>query len=130
VGVAEHLESLPDGPFKICTSCERRWDTREQFLDDPTIVLLGYQSFLPDDVLGLFMFNHDCGTTLTIRAARLEDLHDGPIYRARRDWVQHGAETCLASSTDHACPPTCECEYVKHVSEAVGRKDRVPTSEG
>jgi len=112
----------PEAPFKICTSCGHRWSRRAQFLADPAVTLVGYQSFIQDEVLGLFLFNHDCGTTLTVRAVRFEDLHDGPIYELRSHAAARGPGLCLASEVDHGCPSACECRFVDQVTETVGRK--------
>lgn len=109
-------------PFKSCSSCSRVWQSREDFLADPAVELVGYQSFIQDEILGLFLFNHlACRTTLTVRAARFEDLHDGPIYRLRRRAAERGPGLCLARGEQAACPSACECEYVAGVVESIQR---------
>ncbi|MBW2527864.1 MAG: hypothetical protein JRI23_27025 [Deltaproteobacteria bacterium] len=121
-------ETEREPSFKTCSSCGHRWPTRQSFLDDPEIVMIGYQSFMPDPELGMFMFNHACGTTLTLQAIQLADLVDGPIYGSRWARPPQEPESCLADQVDHPCPTSCECHYVERVSKSVRRPPSDPAS--
>jgi hypothetical protein len=70
----------PDMVFKKCMNCGKTWPDRDSFLDDPRILLIGYQADFKDLKRGLFLFNHSCGTTLSLRADLFVDLYDGPIF--------------------------------------------------
>jgi hypothetical protein len=107
--------------FKTCPTCDRRWSTRQDFLDDPEVVLVGYQSFIQDAVLGLFLFNHTvCESTMSVHGGRFEDLQQGPIYALRTGRVPRSeGEVCLASEADADCPHECECGYVARVVQAL-----------
>ena len=52
--------------FKRCPMCSFRWETRDSFLEDPDIDLVGYQISFEDLVAGHFLFNHTCKGTLGI----------------------------------------------------------------
>lgn len=114
--------------FKTCPHCAHPWPTRRDFLDDPQVELVGYQSFIQDAVLGLFMFNHhSCGTTMTVRGARFEDLQQGPIYALRTASIPREAnEACLASEADEGCPHECECGYVARVVQVLRGSSEEP----
>ena len=103
--------------FKTCTSCRREWATRDDFLSDRTVEFVGYQSWLPDPILGLFLFNHDCGTTLAIKAGEFEDLYQGPIYRSSLAGSKECAGYCHSEGETNACALECECAWVGQVGK-------------
>ena len=101
--------------FKRCSFCGREWDTRGAFLADPEIEFIGYQSFVDEGILGLFLFNHEpCHTTLTVSAKKFADLHGGTIYKSRDDFAEADPH-CLSSTDGHQCPEACECGFVRKI---------------
>lgn len=101
--------------FKICNFCKLPWTTREEFLRDPALKFIGYQSFVHDGILGLFLFNHEpCGTTLALSANLFADLHGNQIYESREEF-DAPAEECLSSASGRECPAECECGFVRKV---------------
>ncbi|OVE73400.1 hypothetical protein BVX94_03950, partial [bacterium B17] len=74
-------------PFKECTNCDAVWEKREDFLQDPYVLLVGYQVNYGDLNAGLFIFNHDteaCGTSLGLEAEKFTDMHEGSIFETQR----------------------------------------------
>lgn len=107
--------------FKQCTLCGHVWATRNGFLSDEAVRLIGYQAFLPDPILGLFMFNHDvCETTLAIEAEKFQDLYDGPIYRENKHDTDDCSGYCDSEDELRPCPVECECAWVREILEIVG----------
>ena len=103
-------------PFKICTLCGTAWPTRDDFLADPHIKLLGYSVHFKDLELGLFLFNHSsCLTTLAIKACAFTDLYEGPIFTERATGTASCPGYCLHQSELRPCPARCECAYVREV---------------
>jgi len=101
--------------FKTCKFCNHPWPRRGDFLGDPAIDFIGYQSFVHEGVLGLFLFNHlPCGTTLALSAKLFADLHGGQIYK-RRDEFEEADPHCLSSASGRACPTECECGFVRRI---------------
>jgi hypothetical protein len=106
--------------FKKCTHCGHRWQMREDFLEDPSTRLIGYQVNLDHLNLGLFLFNHlECGTTLGIPAANFRDLYHGPVYAERLFDTKHCPEYCLHEKQLDPCPAKCECAYVREILQTV-----------
>ena len=44
--------------FKECSTCFNAWKTRDGFLKDPKIQIIGYQANFKHLELGLLLFNH------------------------------------------------------------------------
>jgi hypothetical protein len=108
-------------PFKQCNCCGASWQTRAEFLADPGVMLIGYQSHFEELATGLFLFNHACGTTFAVEVGAMRDLYTGPVFRDR---VQ-GSEACLGlcnrrESLD-ICPLQCECAFVREIMQVIRR---------
>ena len=108
--------------FKKCTSCGYQWKTRNDFLQDSALDLIGYQVNFDNLNLGLFLFNHlECGTTLGLAAALFRDLYDGPVYGQRHTLTEKCPEYCLRERQLDPCPAECECAYVREIIQLVRR---------
>lgn len=110
---------LETQPFKTCTICKVVWQTRDDFLNDPAIFLIGYQANFDNLSLGLFLFNHSCGGTLSIKAGEFTDLYDGPIYKERLTGTRECPGHCLHERELNPCPEKCECSFVREVIRIV-----------
>lgn len=109
-----------DTTFKQCPKCNQSWSSRESFLKDESTEFLGYQAFVEDGVLGMFLFNHaSCETTLALSAADFVDLKPVELYQAPEN--QHGEPSphCLSSLPGRPCPEKCECNFVREVIHVI-----------
>lgn len=102
--------------YKACTLCRVTWPSRDAFLDDPEIALLGYQAFVEDGIPGLFLFNHACGTTLALPLESMRDLYHGPPPQPGRVGPEGPVDYCLTSQQG-SCPATCECALVRQLTD-------------
>jgi len=61
-------------PFQVCGACRCVWQTWENFILDPAVRLLGLQSevTLPD--ANLLVFEHCCGSSISILCKRLRHV--------------------------------------------------------
>ena len=98
--------------LKTCNKCHHQWESRDSFLSDNTIELLGYQVFFKDLRLGMFMFNHSCNTTIAIETDLFLDLYNGPIYFERKPVGDHCPGRCLNKNIMLPCSPECKCAFV------------------
>ena len=106
--------------FKKCTSCGHRWQSREDFLEDPSTDMIGYQVNFEQLNLGFFLFNHlACGTTLGIPAGRFTDLYNGPVFLQRLTGTKDCPEYCLHENQIDKCPAKCECAFVREILQTV-----------
>jgi len=101
--------------FKRCTKCKHKWDTREAFLSDADIDLIGYQTDFRELKEGLFLFNHTCGTTIVIKAQFFIDLYDGPIFNEQLADSEKCLGYCQIRNNLLQCPLKCECAFVRSV---------------
>lgn len=109
-------------PFKHCTSCGWRWSSRDEFLSDPCIQLVGYQVNYAQLQEGFFLFNHarlKCGTTLSVRAGDFADLYGGPIFQESLKEQAGCPAFCSRRENLEPCEQTCECAFVRHVLQKV-----------
>jgi len=106
-------------PFKRCTCCQAVWRTREDFLSDPEVGLIGYQAHFEELKAGLLLFNHSCRTTLAIEVECFQDLYAGPIFQQRATGGPRCLGYCLSRSELRPCPAQCECAYVREILQIV-----------
>jgi hypothetical protein len=115
---------LPAPAFKTCNYCQACWSDLDAFMQDPAVALVGYMPTFDDLVSGLFLFNHDCGTTLACRVGQFEHLYNGPIFRENR----HGGECpgyCQHKSDFSPCPTQCSCAYVRDTLQIIQQWPKV-----
>ncbi len=77
------------GLFKQCPLCKKEWSTEDEFLQDRTLVINGYQfggkGITPPFPSGYLLFTHSiegCGTTLAVYAKAFKEVD-------RKKNVQH-----------------------------------------
>jgi len=105
--------------FKKCAKCQTVWESRDAFLQDPDLDIVGYQVSFSDLNEGLFYFNHSCKTTLAIYAGEFTDLYHGPIFGNRATGTEECPGHCLHKSVLRPCPVKCECGFVREVLQII-----------
>lgn len=110
---------LVEDAFKKCPRCNAVWRTQEAFLADPSLELAGYQVHFEELTLGLFLFNHACGTTLAVPAGDFRHFYDGTIFAERLTGTETCPRYCLHETELRRCPAKCECAYVREVLQIV-----------
>lgn len=91
------------------------------FLSDPKVRMVGYQVDFDELMAGLFLFNHSCGTTFSVRAGDFQDLYKGPIFMERLNGTEECQSYCLHENDLHHCPAKCECAYVLEITQVVSK---------
>lgn len=66
------------GPFQICGSCRCTWSTWDRFVRDPAVRLVGLQSSISLPDANLLVFEHGCGSSISILSKRLRYLLPEP----------------------------------------------------
>jgi len=105
--------------FKTCTICNTVWQTRDDFLDDPDIFIVGYQVHFNTLTEWLFLFNHSCKGTLSVNAGEFTDLYTGPIFKDRLFGSEECPGHCLHERRLSPCPSKCECSFVREIIQVI-----------
>lgn len=105
--------------FKKCNKCGYQWETRDDFLSDKTIRVIGYQVFFEDLRLGMFLFNHSCNTTIAINANLLLDLYDGPFFFDRKPEGRECPGRCLNKNILSPCSRECKCAFISEIIQVI-----------
>lgn len=104
--------------FKKCSCCENPWYTRDEFLQDGNLKLIGYQANFSHLELGYFLYNHlTCMSTLAIPASLFKDLYDGPVFSERLTGSAPCPGYCLDQEVLDVCEQRCECAYIRQIMQ-------------
>ncbi|HXK01112.1 MAG TPA: hypothetical protein VMS37_01840 [Verrucomicrobiae bacterium] len=98
------------GPFKVCGSCRRAWPTWDGFVQDPDVRLLGLQSLATHPGSNLIVFEHSCGSSISVLARRLRHLLPEPDSGAPLPVLFGTAECrghCRSLQDLEACDAPC-----------------------
>ncbi len=101
--------------FKECHVCRCQWQTRDDFIADNDVVLIGYQANFVCLEKGLFLFNHSCQGTMSLGVYEFADLYQGPIFHERKTGFKACPNYCLHANLLNPCLAKCECAYVREI---------------
>ena len=124
-------------PFQTCASCGSAWPTWESFVLDPAVRLLGLQAVITDPDVNLLVFEHRCGSSISILSRRLRHLLPGPTPAnppVRLLGTEQCRGHCLRLEDLEACDAPCsnarDRELILLVQrmkkEAVARQESSP----
>jgi hypothetical protein len=108
--------------FKSCSLCHKSWPSREEFLSDGDVTLVGYQPDFEDLDLGTLVFNHvtpECGTTMEIEIESFADLYGGPIYETPLNGTDECHGHCLRIENLERCEQRCKNAWAREVARIV-----------
>jgi len=107
--------------FKKCTLCHHIWATRQDFIADQDIEIIGYQANFKALEAGLLYFNHSCKSTLAIPVDLFADLYTGPIFEEQKTGTDNCPGYCLHKKALNHCLAECECAYVREIIQILKR---------
>jgi len=99
-----------DLPFQTCGSCKGAWSTWDSFVRDPAVRLLGLQADVACPDVSLLVFEHGCGSSVSILSWRLRHLLPEPQSgdpRARLLGAEQCRGHCLRLGDLEACDAPC-----------------------
>lgn len=106
--------------------CQKVWNSIEEFIQDNSLFVNGYQATFdaPDD--GLYLFTHmkpDCGTTLAVKVATFKPLYHGPV----RETLNRGKETCPGYCNTlteiNTCNQDCSMRWMRDMLQILKAHD-------
>jgi len=105
--------------FKICPTCRNVWKSRDLYLQDSKIRLLGYQPHFENHTVGFFLFDHQpCGTSMAIPLSVFRDVYPEPIFQSHVP-ESEAPSLCLHSRASRMCPSECECSSVQQLIQII-----------
>lgn len=113
-----HTENI----FKTCPLCSQNWGSRNEFLDDSSLELIGYQADFDTLENGLFFFNHHvagCRTTLAIRSADFYDMYTGERFTGAKTGSDECPGYCLKKEQLDRCEAACEYAFVREIMQII-----------
>ena len=105
--------------FKECKMCGSTWDSRDAFLCDPCVEIVGYQVHFEELTAGYFVFNHSCETSMAVAVGVFRNLYDGPVFEKRRMGTDDCPEYCLHRGDLGPCLARCECAFVREIIQLI-----------
>ncbi len=81
-------------PFQKCGSCSKSWKLWSDFVLDPGIRLLGFQAIAEFPDANLIVFEHRCGSTISILAKRLRPMFPEIQSEPAVSQVLYDSEAC------------------------------------
>jgi hypothetical protein len=97
-------------PFQICRSCRHEWSTWDRFVLDPDLRLLGLQAVITHPDVNLLVFEHGCGSSVSILSRRLRHLLPEPepdASHVRLLGTEQCRGHCLRLGDLEACDARC-----------------------
>lgn len=111
--------------FKQCAMCRQEWISRENFLRDPDITLIGYQADFKNPDNGLYLFNHvkqGCATTLSFHVHEFADLFTGEYFTEDKFQTHSCPGYCLDVNNTEACSAECRNSYPRRLMQIIKKK--------
>lgn len=111
--------------FKICSMCSTKWETRDDFINDPLLFINGYQAHFERLGQSLFYFTHQkegCFSTITIKAEEFLSLYSGKKYKERRTNKEDCPQYCFEKEQLDRCDTFCECAFNREIIEIIKTK--------
>ena len=112
--------------FKMCPMCGATWPTRDRFIQDPALEVIGYQACFEDLKEGIIMFNHACKGTLAVQAGKFWGLYQGPIHLERATGSDQCPGYCLLNNELAPCTAHCECAHVREILQIIKDRSKKP----
>lgn len=108
-GYIERMDPAGNGRFKVCGACRRLWQSWDEFVHDPEVKLLGLQALERAPEASALVFEHRCGSSVSVLTRRLIHLlpddegADLPSLRGTVECARH----CLTMEDRAMCDRPC-----------------------
>jgi len=106
---------MPSYLFKKCNVCNHEWQDRDNFILDPAIRLIGYQANPENLNRGLYLFTHECGTTLAVHVENFLDLYQEPKYSLNMSGNNECPGYCRIENELSDCGLECSCVHFRKI---------------
>lgn len=104
--------------FKKCATCATVWNTREEFLNDSSLILNGYKADFNNLGKGLFFFTHkreNCFSTMALPAGLFFEIYGGERYPNSMRMLDECPRYCFDEKKLVRCRVHCKNAFVREV---------------
>ncbi len=113
-------------PFKICPKCAYTWKVRDDFLQDSSICLVGFQASFKKTVSGYYLFNHiirnnQCNTTMGIKVDAFLSLYQGDMFSELQFEGSECEGYCTHVEDLSLCPAQCKNAIARHIMQGFSK---------
>jgi hypothetical protein len=118
---------MEENIFQTCPCCFFTWSSRQLFLSDHNLELIGYE-FNPDDLeRGLFFFAHkaeSCNSIMSLTMGDFRDLYSGKIYKENKALTEGCPRYCVDKTQLSRCNELCGCAFVREIFQIILEKQK------
>jgi hypothetical protein len=113
--------------FKVCGACRRGWRTWDEFAADPDVRLLGLQAVTTVADASVLVFEHRCGSSISVLTKRLRHLlpprtgPELPVLRGTEQCARHCFDLADHARCDRPCHNARDRELLGLVQELAKR---------
>jgi hypothetical protein len=112
-------DNCPSEMFKLCNKCKTQWKSRDDFLNDSNIGMIGLMANNDNYKRGAYLFNHrlpndSCNTTIGLFVDNFLDMYSGEIC----EQLKMGTDECSGHCVDINELENCSA----HCRNAIARK--------
>lgn len=110
--------------FKVCTKCSYKWKTRDDFLSDPSISLIGFLADFKVFNKGSYLFNHllandQCNSTLAIDVSCFLDLYNGTLFKDLKVGSKECSGYCAKVEVMKRCNVHCRNVVAREIMHKI-----------
>ncbi|HEY3328707.1 MAG TPA: hypothetical protein VGK19_01695 [Capsulimonadaceae bacterium] len=103
---------MANNPFSTCPHCGDSWTTRDEFLADPSLRVIAYDSnikSLPDGELEFLHRVDGCDKKFTMRIGEFMDLYRGIRHKDNLALTTNCPRKCMDRNDLGRCSEKCRC---------------------
>lgn len=118
----------PEAFFKVCTKCKTVWKSREDFIKDPQVKIIGFMANNESVEDGVYLFNHllpdnACNTTMGLFVADFLDLYEGQIYSELEMGSKNCSGHCRKIDDLEQCRAHCRNAVARHIIQKLLKRN-------
>ncbi len=113
--------------FKLCNKCKTEWKSRDDFLNDPNIAMIGLMADNDNYKRGVYLFNHRlpddrCNTTIGFFVDNFLDMYSGETYDQLKMGMDECSGHCVKINELENCSVHCRNAIAREIMQEILNK--------
>ena len=110
--------------FKICNKCKTEWKSRDDFLNDPNIAMIGLMANNDDYKKGAYLFTHrlpddSCNTSIGLYVFNFLDMYNDEMYDTLKIGTDECAGHCVTINELRNCSVHCRNAIAREIMQEI-----------